>query len=252
MTDEQSPRGRGRRAGRPSAPVLDRDRIAETALALVTDEGQSRLTMKRLADRLGVAVSALYNHIRNKADLLLLVEDAVMSGVDASALGALTEADGAVGAVGAAAGLPDALRHWARSYREVFAAFPELVPLIATMPVSGAPATRRMYDTVASGLVAAGVPRDRVVSVVIAFESFLYGSAMDANAPTEIFSSAPEETDAPVFQDVVSAFTVRVSDDSDGRGTANPYADDPFEWGLEALVARAVALADPHSGTDVI
>ncbi|MGO1964374.1 MAG: TetR/AcrR family transcriptional regulator [Corynebacterium sp.] len=246
VEEEQSPRGRGRRAGRPSAPVLDRDRIAETALALVTDEGQSRLTMKRLADRLGVAVSALYNHIRNKADLLLLVEDAVMSGVDASALGALTETDGA------AAGLPDALRHWARSYREVFAAFPELVPLIATMPVSGAPATRRMYDTVASGLVAAGVPRDRVVSVVIAFESFLYGSAMDANAPTEIFSSAPEETDAPVFQDVVSAFTVRVSDDSDGRGAANPYADDPFEWGLEALVARAVALADPHSGTDVI
>ncbi|MDN5582138.1 MAG: TetR/AcrR family transcriptional regulator [Corynebacterium sp.] len=246
VEEEQSPRGRGRRAGRPSAPVLDRDRIAETALALVTDEGQSRLTMKRLADRLGVAVSALYNHIRNKADLLLLVEDAVMSGVDASALGALTEADGA------AAGLPDALRHWARSYREVFAAFPELVPLIATMPVSGAPATRRMYDTVASGLMAAGVPRDRVVSVVIAFESFLYGSAMDANAPTEIFSSAPEETDAPVFQDVVSAFTVRVSDDSDGRGPANPYADDPFEWGLEALVARAVALADPRSGTDVI
>lgn len=249
VEEEQSPRGRGRRAGRPSAPVLDRDRIAETALALVTDEGQSRLTMKRLADRLGVAVSALYNHIRNKADLLLLVEDAVMSGVDASALGALTEADGAVGA---AAGLPDALRHWARSYREVFAAFPELVPLIATMPVSGAPATRRMYDTVASGLVAAGVPRDRVVSVVIAFESFLYGSAMDANAPTEIFSSAPEETDAPVFQDVVSAFTVRASDDSDGRGAENPYADDPFEWGLEALVARAIALVDPRSGTDVI
>lgn len=229
--------GRARRAGRPSAPVLDRGRIADAALAIVTDEGQSRLTMKRLADRLGVAVSALYNHIRNKADLLLLVEDAVMSEVDASALGHLVNA----GSHDAAAGLPEALRDWGRSYREVFAAFPELVPLIATMPVSGAPATRRMYDTVSSGLLSAGVPDDHVVSLIIAFESFLYGSAMDANAPIEIFSSAPEETDAPTFQAAVEAFTARVG--SGPSGAANPYADDPFDWGLEALVARAVVLA---------
>ncbi|MEJ6550485.1 TetR/AcrR family transcriptional regulator [Corynebacterium sp. USCH3] len=237
MTESRTDHKKGRRAGRPTAPVLDRARIADAALALVTDEGQRRLTMKRLADRLGVSVSALYNHITNKADLLLLVEDAVMSGVDASALGSLVRTPGPA----ATADLPDALRHWACSYRDVFAAFPELVPLIATMPVSGAPATRQMYDTVAGGLLAAGVPDDRVVSVVIAFESFLYGSAMDANAPTEIFSSAPEEEDAPTFQRVVRTFTARVTDRP--VGTVNPYADDPFEWGLEALIGRTVALA---------
>lgn len=218
--------------------MLDRDRIADAALDIVTDEGQSRLTMKRLAVRLGVSVSALYNHIANKADLLLLVEDAVMSRVDASALGAL------VSATDPAAGLPDALRAWGRSYRAVFADFPALVPLIATMPVSGAPGTRQMYETVSAGLLAAGVPEAQVVPVIVAFESFLYGSAMDANAPTEIFSSAPEESDAPTFQRVVAAFTERVGggDGADGAG-ANPYADDPFEWGLEALVVRVVTLA---------
>jgi AcrR family transcriptional regulator len=215
--------------------VLDRGRIADAALALVTEEGQARLTMKRLADRLGVAVSALYNHIANKADLLLLVEDAVMSRVDASALGDLVQA------ADPRAGLPGALRSWGRSYRDVFAAYPELVPLIATMPVSGAPATRRMYETVSAGLVAAGVSRSQVVAVIVAFESFLYGSAMDANAPTEIFSSAPEESDAPTFQSVVQAFTARVSDAP--SGAANPYADDPFEWGLEALVDRVTGTA---------
>ncbi|WP_038550849.1 TetR/AcrR family transcriptional regulator [Corynebacterium glyciniphilum] len=227
--------GRARRAGRPSAPVLDRGRIADAALAIVTDEGQSRLTMKRLADRLGVSVSALYNHIANKADLLLLVEDAVMSRVDASALGELVDAQSP------ATTLPDALRSWGRSYRDVFAAYPELVPLIATMPVSGAPATRRMYETVAAGLVAAGVPRAQVVTVIVSFESFLYGSAMDANAPTEIFSSAPEESDAPTFQAAVGAFTARVTDAP--SCAVNPYADDPFEWGLQALVDRTVAIA---------
>ncbi|MEY8566844.1 TetR/AcrR family transcriptional regulator [Corynebacteriaceae bacterium 7-707] len=230
MTESRTDHGTGRRAGRPTAPVLDRGRISDAALALVTEEGQGRLTMKRLASRLGVSVSALYNHIANKADLLLLVEDAVMSRVDASALGDLVDA------ADPRAGLPGALRAWGRSYRDVFAAYPELVPLIATMPVSGAPATRRMYETVSAGLVAAGVPRSQVVTVIVSFESFLYGSAMDANAPTEIFSSAPEESDAPTFQSVVQAFTARVT--GAPSGAANPYADDPFEWGLQALVDR--------------
>ncbi|MGV0868962.1 TetR/AcrR family transcriptional regulator [Corynebacterium kalidii] len=240
MAEGHTDRRTGRRAGRPTAPVLDRVRIADAALALVTEEGQGRLTMKRLADRLGVAVSALYNHIANKADLLLLVEDAVMSRVDASALGALVHAADPRG------GLADALRSWGRSYRDVFAVYPELVPLIATMPVSGAPATRRMYETVSAGLVAAGVPVSQVVAVIVAFESFLYGSAMDANAPMEIFSSAPEESDAPTFQSVVQAFTTRVTEAP--SGAANPYADDPFEWGLKALVARVATGPSPHGG----
>lgn len=237
----------GRRVGRPSTPVLNRDRIAEAALAIVTDRGLPKLTMKVLADSLGVTVAALYNHIASKADLLLLVQDAVMSRVDAAALGRLaadsagmTAADRGVASDNLAAALTD----WARSYRRVFAGYPDLVPLIATLPVSGAPATRRMYEVVAAGLVAVGIPQPHIVPVIVAFESFLFGSAMDAHAPATIFSSGPDESDAPVFSAAVDAFTARadtpspvVSDD-----VLNPYADPPFEWGLAALVARTVSL----------
>jgi hypothetical protein len=170
-----------------------------------------------------------------------------MSRVDASAFTAV--ADGP--------GLAEALRTWSRSYRQVFADYPSLVPLIATMPVSGAPATRRMYDAVSAGLLAAGVPTAQVVPVIVAFESFLYGSAMDVHAPAGIFGSRPGEQDAPSFRSVVESFTAQVDAGEDAASTPasstpassssaspNPYADQPFEWGLDALVARTLTLLD--------
>jgi len=125
------------------------------------------------------------------------------------------------------------------SYRQVFADYPTLVPLIATMPVSGAPQTRRMYDVVAAGLGAAGVPVAQIVPVIVAFESFLFGSAMDVHAPASIFGSRPDESDAPAFRSAVEAFTATADAATTG---ANPYADPPFAWGLKALVERAQSL----------
>lgn len=252
----------GRRAGRPAKPLLNRELIADAALDLVTADGTDGLTMKSLAARLGVSVSSLYNHIAGKAELLTSVQDAVMSRVDASAFTAVDAADGVAGGADL---LADALRTWSRSYRQVFADYPSLVPLIATMPVSGAPATRRMYDAVSAGLLAAGVPTAQVVPVIVAFESFLYGSAMDVHAPAGIFGSRPGEQDAPSFRSVVASFTAQVdgaggedaastpastpvstpaSPDPAPRSPAspNPYADQPFEWGLDALVARTLTL----------
>lgn len=241
----------GRRAGRPAKPLLNRELIAGAALDLVTADGTDGLTMKSLAGRLGVSVSSLYNHIAGKADLLTSVQDAVMSRVDASAFDSV--ADGP----DAADTLAEALRTWSRSYRQVFADYPSLVPLIATMPVSGAPATRRMYDAVSAGLLAAGVPTAQVVPVIVAFESFLYGSAMDVHAPAGIFYSRPGEQDAPSFRAVVESFTAQVDAGEDAASTSasstsasstsaspNPYADQPFEWGLDALVARTLTLLD--------
>lgn len=241
-------------------PVLDRERIAAAALELVTDDGVGRLTMAQLARRLGVAASALYNHIGSKAELTALLQDAVMGRVDVGALAELRQGRGR---------LDSALAAWGRSYREVFASYPTLIPLIATMPISGAPATRRMYDTVSAALGHAGVPTPQVVPVIIAFESFLFGSAMDVHAPASIFTSQPGEADAPDFQGAVDSFTsavaasgrdARASREHDGRasedGTAriagqddtgavierNPYADAPFELGLDALIRATLRL----------
>jgi AcrR family transcriptional regulator len=236
--------GSRRQAGRPVTPVLNRERIAQAALELVSADGTQKLTMAALARHLGVAASALYNHIGGKADLTGLLQDAVMGRVDVSALKAFREGTGT---------LESALADWARSYRDVFAAHPSLIPLIATLPISGAPATRRMYDVVAAALGHGGVPAQQVVPVIIAFESFLFGSAMDVHAPASIFTSQPGESDAPHFQRFVESFTATLAvtaggTGGDGReparddGERNPYADAPFALGLEALIRATLKL----------
>ncbi|TYB57275.1 TetR/AcrR family transcriptional regulator [Nonomuraea sp. PA05] len=62
----------GRKQGRP--PRLSRDLIVATALT--TDLGS--LTMRELADRLGVSHSALYRWVRNREDLFHMISDVVV------------------------------------------------------------------------------------------------------------------------------------------------------------------------------
>lgn len=56
---------------------LSRDRIVHTALALLDEEGADRLTMRRLAERVGSGLTTLYGHVRTKDDVLDLALDAV-------------------------------------------------------------------------------------------------------------------------------------------------------------------------------
>ena len=62
-----------RRRGRPrqhEGPGLTRDGIAETALQIAGDEGFAAVTMHRLAATLDVTPSALYNHVRDRQEVV--------------------------------------------------------------------------------------------------------------------------------------------------------------------------------------
>ncbi|NDU73723.1 TetR family transcriptional regulator [Actinomadura sp. DSM 109109] len=64
-----SPDRRG--GGRP--PRISRAEIIETARRIVDEEGAARLTMRRLATEVGSTPMALYHHVRDKEELLLLL-----------------------------------------------------------------------------------------------------------------------------------------------------------------------------------
>src|SRR5919202_1210472 len=82
---------RGRRAGvlalwqeaAPARPAVTRERLVREALALLDQVGFDGLTMRRLAERLGVRAASLYNHIADKLELLALLGDAVCAEVRA-------------------------------------------------------------------------------------------------------------------------------------------------------------------------
>src|ERR687884_114906 len=61
----------------PKRPSIDRERLVREALALLDAAGFDALTMRRLAERLGVQAASLYNHVRDKHELLALLADAI-------------------------------------------------------------------------------------------------------------------------------------------------------------------------------
>ncbi|MFI6699984.1 TetR/AcrR family transcriptional regulator C-terminal domain-containing protein [Streptomyces sp. NPDC050509] len=60
-------------------PPLTRERITEAAIALLDEEGLERLTMRHLAERLGVGTATLYWHIDTKDDVVDLATDAIFA-----------------------------------------------------------------------------------------------------------------------------------------------------------------------------
>src|SRR5689334_17095370 len=62
---------------RREGPPLSRERIVAGAVALLDEEGADRLTMRRLAERLGTGSTTLYWHLDTKDDVLDLALDTV-------------------------------------------------------------------------------------------------------------------------------------------------------------------------------
>lgn len=206
-----------RRAGRPRGELLNRSKISDSALRLVADRGYEALTMSALAKALGVAASALYNHVGSKQEVLQLVQDRVMDDVDCSGFATLP--------------LEGAVRRWAESYRDVFAQHSPLVPVIAVLPVSGSPRTLRMYEEVAAGFARAGWEESRIIPAIVSLESFIFGSALDAVAPKDIFDVGPLSDGVPAFSAAVDS----------QRATGTDAAQDAFGYGLDALLRGLLA-----------
>lgn len=204
--------GTRRRAGRPRGELLNRSRIGAATLQFVGENGYDALTMSALATALGVSTSALYNHVESKQDLIQLVQDLVMERVDCSGF--------------ATRPLKEALRAWAVSYRNVFAEHTPLVPVIALMPVAGSPRTLQMYEQVAVGFTRAGWEDCRIVPAIVAMESFIFGSALDAVSPKDVFDVGIAPHEVPAFSSAVDA----------QRATGADPAQEAFEYGLAAII----------------
>jgi AcrR family transcriptional regulator len=63
-------------APNPPRTTLKHDQIAGTAVALADAEGLDAVSMRRLADQLGVATMALYRYVANKDELIELMINA--------------------------------------------------------------------------------------------------------------------------------------------------------------------------------
>ena len=153
---------------RPRRPLLTRDRIVETALALIDADGLGALSTRRLAAALGVQGPSLYNHFATKDEILDAVADTVTGAVDTSGFASRDWLDRAA-----------ATGRW--SYRRALTAHPNIVPYLAQGP-GRRPAALAMADAVYGGLVRAGWPPARATHIGAALRYFVAGSALGSFA----------------------------------------------------------------------
>ncbi|TQS45757.1 TetR/AcrR family transcriptional regulator [Cryptosporangium phraense] len=147
---------------RPSSPLLNRDRICATALAMIDRDGLDGLSMRRLAAEMGVRAASLYGYLKTKEELLTDLADQVMAPVDTS---------------GFADGWRNGLTVWARSYREALAAHPNLVPFLAHSP-GRRPQALQHADAVHGGLTSAGWPPRYATMIGASTKYLVVGAAM--------------------------------------------------------------------------
>lgn len=158
-----------RSVGRPSTQVLTEERILKAAFRLSAQRTPRQFTMTALAESLGVRTSALYHHFANRDAVIRAMRGQVSRALVSPVLHELP--------------VEDALLTWAHSYRDAAIAAPEAMVMLATSPIDADEGSFADYDQIARLLAHDGWPTETIVDAIVALESFIIGSALDALAP---------------------------------------------------------------------
>ncbi|WP_230672840.1 TetR/AcrR family transcriptional regulator C-terminal domain-containing protein [Rathayibacter sp. Leaf248] len=171
-----------------SAPRLSRDLIIDTALSHIDRSGAEALSMRSLAQELGVEAMSLYRYVHGKEDLLEGVIAALMKDLTAT----LADADA---------------QHWqeflqtaAHAVRRIAIDHPKAFPLVATRHPA-APWLRpplrsiEVVNTFLTTLTANGFTDEQAVGAYRSFSSFLLGQLLLQSA---VLGAETSPTDLPL------------------------------------------------------
>jgi AcrR family transcriptional regulator len=143
-------------------PRLSRERVLQAALALAARDGIESLTMRKLADELGVGAMSLYYHVPNKEQLLDGMVDIVFSEIEPPS----TDVD-----------WKTAMRNRALSTRDALRRHPWAIGLMEGRTNHG-PANLRIHDAVLGCLRAAGFSLEMTVHAYSVQDAYIYGFAL--------------------------------------------------------------------------
>jgi TetR/AcrR family tetracycline transcriptional repressor len=154
---------------RPKVPLISKRAALEAALDIIDTEGIDALSIRRLADRLGVNGASLYHHFQNKEEIV----------VGAAKL-ALEE-------VRVPQGHEEPWEVWllrnARRLRAAFRDHPDLVPVMLRREPLGIGTSQ--IDATFGMLAEEGVPLGAIAPMMEALELYAIGSALhEASAST--------------------------------------------------------------------
>jgi AcrR family transcriptional regulator len=138
---------------------VSRERALEVACALADADGIETLTMRRLAEQLGVEAMSLYHHVPNKDAILDGMVDRVFAEIPLPALNDDWRT---------------AMRNRASSVRAVLLRHRWALPLMESRVTPG-PATLQHHDTVIGSLRAGGFSIALTAHAYAILDSYIYG-----------------------------------------------------------------------------
>lgn len=204
---------------------LSRELIVDSAIELIEAEGLSSLSMRSLAERLGVAPGTLYTYVANRTALESLILDTV---VDRD-------------------GLPHELpgtwlgklEAWARSDWVTFREKPWVMELRQNSHDFGA-ASVIWLDSALRIFDGTGLPAQAKFHMISTLDAYVIGAAtIDVQSPERAPSPAPEL--AAEVQRALSATTALHQALATG---AAPFSPSGFEFGLRCLLAGFQVIAE--------
>lgn len=141
---------------------LNKPRVLRAAVALADRDGVGSLSMRKIAQELGVEAMSLYHHVANKDDILDGIIDIVFSEIDLPR----GEADWKA-----------AMRQRAISARAALRRHPWATGLMESRSTPG-PATLRHHDAVLGILRSAGFSIELAAHAFSVLDSYIYGFAL--------------------------------------------------------------------------
>lgn len=215
MTD---PGGETRRADRLG---LSRERVLAGAVAVADADGIAALTIRSLAQHLGVKSMSLYYYVANKGEILDGIVDVVFNEIE------LPTADD---------DWRSALRRRAGSAREVLRRHPWAVGLLESRTSPG-PATLRHHDAMIGTLRHAGFSLPLTAHAYALIDSYVYGFAVqEASLPFEGSDTVAEVT-APMIAQLAAETYPHLVELATGHVLQPGYDfGNEFEFGLELIL----------------
>jgi AcrR family transcriptional regulator len=230
------PQERPRRGPKPRFTV---DEVAAAAIAIADESGLSGLSMRRVAEKLGVQAMALYTYVPGKAELIDLMLDTVCTevGMPASVPG----------------GWRARLELVARSNLDLYLRHPWMLQVATTRPPLG-PNLLAKYDyelRAVDGIGLSDIEMDLVVQMVT---DYVHGAARTAVGAVLVAQRTGLTDDqwweragpalAKVFDPATHPTAARVGAAAGEEYQAASDPDRAFTFGLQRLLDGVAALLD--------
>ena len=208
-------------ADRRRREPLSRERIIRTALGIMDEEGLEAVSMRRIGRDLGVEAMSLYNHVRDKEDILDGICEQVLAEFR----------------VPQAQDWVEAARLGAREYRRLLLAHPNVITLMTERKSAFTNAeSLRGYEFALELFRTAGLPEADSVKAFHAFGGYILGFVM---MELGLMIGGPEDEEhVRAHEDMARLLA---SADLPRLREALPYiidcdVEDQFEFGLDLLI----------------